>query len=368
MSWQVPRTVVRQSRCTRLRRASARVLRDRPGGTLGSIPSPSSPSGQVWGAEDGPSSRRLLGMGLPGLAGHRLPRRPCRVPMVRPLRPVVRHGRAEQHVLPAAVGVDRRTVGGAGTVGLLLRREGGPVRIAPNEARRRRTLARATPRTSRRTRRPPRTEPRPTSTALAAQHGSARRVPLRRPAANSLGDRVPGSLVAARRHVRGARQARGGAVHPRSHRLTPVATDDELDLRAIPRADRHGRPVSGTLWTSPSCAPLLSGCWTGWRQATTSSPISTTTTTVTPSSMRETLRELMSVSCRRIRPMIDRERCRECRSTLRPGPPSRSFLNPETCRVLASAAERLHRVSAVSRCDADRVRRWSLDGAADPRR
>ena len=79
-------------------------------------------------------ARRLLGLGVPGLARRRVPDRRAAAPVVRALRrafDTVEINNTFYRLPPAG---DRRALGGAGAAGLRLRAEARPVRLAPHEA------------------------------------------------------------------------------------------------------------------------------------------------------------------------------------------------------------------------------------------
>ena len=116
-------------------------------------------------------------MVVQGLAGRVLPARCAGATVVRGVRRLVRHGRAEQHLLPAAAAVDRRAVGAAGAGRLPLRGEGGPVRDASDEAPRCGVVVAQPPRPRLPAGRPPRAEPRPAAAEVATRRRSARGVP-----------------------------------------------------------------------------------------------------------------------------------------------------------------------------------------------
>ncbi len=72
-------------------------------------------------------SHRLLGVELPRLAWSDLSRRASSAALARALRRALRHGRGEQHVLPAAVAVGGRGLGGTDPARVRNRREGEPL-------------------------------------------------------------------------------------------------------------------------------------------------------------------------------------------------------------------------------------------------
>src|SRR4051794_36121175 len=102
-------------------------------------------------------------MDVQGLARDRVSRGAADATVVRALHLAVRHGRAQQHLLPTAATDDRRWMGRSGATGLSVRAQARCVRVTPDEAARRRELA-AQPHRPRRT---PRSRARPDARAAS---------------------------------------------------------------------------------------------------------------------------------------------------------------------------------------------------------
>ncbi len=191
-------------------------------------------------------------MGLLRLAGHVLPGAPGEARVVRLLRPAVRHRGDQFLVLPAAVDLDGRALGRAGTPGVHLRHQARPVRFAPQEAPGARGVAGEPPRPGRPPRDVPGADAGAAAAALAPQRGPTRRVPGCRRSPTPVGRRAPRSELAARRHAADPRTPRRRAVHPRSPPRPPLGADHRLDLPAVPWARRGAVAVPRALHRSPA--------------------------------------------------------------------------------------------------------------------
>ena len=116
---------------------------------------------------------RLLGMVVPRLAWPRVPVGPPATTLARVLPAAVRHGRVELDLLPAAHAGGRRAMGGGGPARVSVRAQAGRIRIASQEARRRRNLVAQPSRSGVPARRPPRADTRAAAAAVEAKRRPA---------------------------------------------------------------------------------------------------------------------------------------------------------------------------------------------------
>src|SRR4051794_10526124 len=196
------------------------------------------------GWDGGARAHRMLGLAVQALARRLLSRPPATVALVRLLRHAIRHGRDQQHLLPAAGENDVRRVGETCAEGVSLCGQGEPLPDAHEEAEGagRAAAPAVCPRPAAR----PHLRAGALSTAaeLAGRHPAADRIPPSSAAAAATRDRVSRSELVLRGGLRPADPLRRRAVPARYARLGDRTDGDRaVRLRAVSRTAEVQRPL-----------------------------------------------------------------------------------------------------------------------------